>query len=370
MAPPLTTALLTLRTFVADERNALLNDCCDRHPLTGEPDHASLPPDRGFGDRGVRHAPPRRRRGSDRRRDRSAAAADQCRRAAVPQRLAPCGRSAPRGATAGREARHDPHPSRRPSPTSPAKWSTPSSGPAPSSACWGSSSWGSGFAAWRGCRRKGRGGSGDRSMTALITEPGIYASITNEQYHGLGSTPEYALSSSGARKLADACNVLPGGVLARRPAQPELPSGPQEGIRDRQRDAPSGAGAWRASGRRWSSSVRRLQDQACQEMRDGARDDGRILLRPRNSPSSGACATPSSRIRSPGTPSKAATSSRRSSGATPRSASGAAAGRTSGPAQPSYSIDLKSTTSAHPRDFERAVWDYGYHMQADWYFRW
>ncbi len=31
---------------MADERNALLNDCCDRHPLTGEPDHASLPPDR------------------------------------------------------------------------------------------------------------------------------------------------------------------------------------------------------------------------------------------------------------------------------------------------------------------------------------
>lgn len=32
-----------------------------------------------------------------------------------------------------------------------------------------------------------------------------------------------------------------------------------------------------------------------------------------------------------------------------------------------YLVDYKTSTSANPKDFERAVWDYGYHQQAAWY---
>jgi hypothetical protein len=45
MAVSVTAALLTLREFLADERNALIEECCDPDPRTGRPDLSSLPPD-------------------------------------------------------------------------------------------------------------------------------------------------------------------------------------------------------------------------------------------------------------------------------------------------------------------------------------
>lgn len=30
-------------------------------------------------------------------------------------------------------------------------------------------------------------------------------------------------------------------------------------------------------------------------------------------------------------------------------------------------VDLKTTRSANPKDFHRSVWDYGYHLQQEWY---
>lgn len=39
----------------------------------------------------------------------------------------------------------------------------------------------------------------------LITSPGIYEGISNDQYHGAALTPTYALSSSGARKIEKEC---------------------------------------------------------------------------------------------------------------------------------------------------------------------
>lgn len=40
---------------------------------------------------------------------------------------------------------------------------------------------------------------------SIITLPGIYSGITNEQYHGAGLTPSYSLSSSGARTIEKGC---------------------------------------------------------------------------------------------------------------------------------------------------------------------
>lgn len=201
-------------------------------------------------------------------------------------------------------------------------------------------------------------------MKSIITAPGVYAGITNEQYHGLGLTPEYALSSTGAREIDGGC---PASFWHSSPLNPNfLP------VRKKEFELGNAMHLLALEPETFGAKVVELQfddykTKACQEMRDGVREDGRIPLLTKElvivrGMRDAIFAHPILRHAFDGCDFEQTIAWRdKETGVWLRCRPDIR------PRHNRYRVDLKSTTSAHPRDFERAVWDYGYHMQADWY---
>ncbi|WP_343715303.1 PD-(D/E)XK nuclease-like domain-containing protein [Inquilinus sp.] len=201
-------------------------------------------------------------------------------------------------------------------------------------------------------------------MTALITEPGVYDGISAEAYHSLGLTPEFALSSSGAREIDATC---PAAFWWNSPLNPD-----REPPRKTEFDIGNATHLLVLQPEEFADRVVEVEaddwrTNAAKAARDEAREDRRIplltkQLRMVEAMRDAVLAHPIAGLAFQGGAAEQTIAWRD--------------GETGvwlrcrpdyRPPHRRYLVDAKTTTSAHPRDFERRVLDYGFHMQAAWY---
>jgi len=199
---------------------------------------------------------------------------------------------------------------------------------------------------------------------ALITEPGVYDGISADAYHSLGLTPEYALSSSGARELEASC---PAAFWWNSPLNPD-----QEPARKTEFDIGNATHLLVLQPEEFADRVVEVEaddwrTKAAQEMRDSARADRRIPLLTKQVRAVRAMREAILSHPIAGLAFQGGEAEQTMAWIDQETGVWLRCRPDYRPPHARYLVDIKTTTSAHPRDFEKAVWNFGYHMQAAWY---